>query len=254
MSKVLLDQQLLKNIKRDAKKKRREDGSLRYRQWLNVLSATHGYATFGSLKRRVEELEQQARDDAMAGESAKWVTRFAEGMVWGNLERGQVGLLETLPLPVDGDSVPWPDCFNGSNLFSRSEGPRRELDGMLDTFDASETHYRGEELRAADDRTIFMVLMAAVGGQPCGRLVELSTEDLDRAAGLPLPKWGIPVQYDSIAKTLWRLVHCELKIAEFKFKGPLLAYADARQAPDRFAVRFNPDFANLYYPILAALS
>lgn len=250
MSHTLLNQQLLETLKRDAKKKKREDASLSYNQWLDVLSSQHGFATFSSLKRRVEELEQQARDQASAAEEAQWAKRFAKPMVWGTVPDEQAGLGETFPLPVSDGSVVWPNCFAGSRLFTCADGPRRQLDEPLHTLDGPEMHFQGEELRVADDQVILMTLISAAGKHPCGRLVEFSTGDLDQVAGVPLPEWGMPVQYDAIARTLWRLVHCELTVSEFKFKGPLLMYADARRAPLHFAVRFNPDFANFFYPIL----
>jgi hypothetical protein len=254
MSHTLLNQQLLESLKRSAKKKKRDDPSLSHSQWLDALSAEHGYATFSSLKRRVEELEQQAHDAALAVEDEQWAKRFEEPMVWGRIADGRGELGETLPLPVSAGSVPWVNCFSGSSLFTCADGPRRQLDGPLYTFGSPEMHFQGEELRVADDQTIFMALISATGQLPCGRLVEFSTEDLDKAIGLPLPEFGIPVEYDAIARTLWRLVHCELTVSEFKFKGPLLSYADARRAPGHFAIRFNPDFANFYYPVLALFS
>lgn len=254
MSHTTLNHQLLESIKRDAKKKTRHDPSLSYNQWLNALSAQYGYATFSSLKRRVEELEQEARDAALAEEDALWARRFEKPMVWGTLSDEGGGLGQTFPLPVEDDSVVWPDCFAGSSLFSCGEGPRRQLDGALRVLDATEMYFSGEELRVGEDQAIFMVLISSVGRQPCGQLVEFSTADLDQVAGLPLPEWGIPVQYEAIARTLWRLVHCELTVNKFRFKGPLLSYADARRAPQRFAVRFNPDFANFFYAALALFS
>lgn len=253
MSQILLDQQLLENIKRKAKMKRRADPSLSHSQWLDVLSAEHGFATFSSLRRRVEELEQEALDHAMAVENATWVKRFSAPMVWTCAPRGDVQREETWPLPVSAGSVPWPNCFSGSNLFTCGEGPRRDIDAALYTMEAPAMHFRGEELRIADDHTVLMALISAIGQYPCGSLVEFTAEDLDRAAGMPLPEWGIPVQHDAIARSLWRFVHCELTINELHFEGPLLVYADARRSPGYFAVRFNPRFANLYYPILAVL-
>jgi hypothetical protein len=144
----------------------------------------------------------------------------------------------------------WPICFAGSNLFTCGEGPRRQFDGPLFTMDEPDMLFQGEELRVADDHTVLQALISTVGIYPCGRLVEFSTEDLEKAVGLPLPEWGIPVQYESIARSLWRLVHCELTVNHYKFSGPILSYADARQAPKSFAVRFNPNFANFFYPIL----
>jgi hypothetical protein len=114
--------------------------------------------------------------------------------------------------------------------------------------------FQGEELRVGDDETILMALISVAGKHPCGRLVEFSVEDLDKAAGTPLPEWGMPVQYDAIARTLWRLAHCQLTVSQFKFKGPILSFADARQTPARFAIRFHPSFVNFYYPALALFS
>jgi hypothetical protein len=253
MSHILLNQQLLEMLKRNAKKLKRDAPSLSHNQWLDVLSSQHGYATFNSLKRRVEELEQQALDEALAAEEELWAKRLEEPMVWGKHSDDPAGHFETIPLPVSVGSVVWPNCFSGSNIFTCADGPRRQLDGPLYTFDGPEMHFQGEELRVADDETIFMALISATGQHPCGRMVEFSTEDLDKALGRPLPDCGMPVQYDAIARTLWRLVHCELTVSEFAFKGPLLSYADARQAPRHFAVRFNPDFANFFYPFLALL-
>ena len=250
MSHIVLNQQLLENLKREAKRKKRSDPSSSYNKWLDVLSSQHGFATYNSLKRRVEELEQQAHDEELAAEEKQWAKRFEETLVWGSAGDRQNEIAETLPLPVAEGSVPWPNCFSGSSLFTCADGPRRQCNGPVFTMDGPEMHFRGEELRVADDHTVLMALISVAGKHPCGRVVEFSTDDLDKAVGRPLPKWGIPVHYKAIARTLWRLSHSELAVDEFKFKGPILSYADARQQPGHFAVRFNPKFANFYYPIL----
>jgi len=254
MSNIALNQQLLENLKREAKKKKRENPSLTHNQWLDVLSAQYGYATYNSLKRRVEEIEQQARDQDVAAEEEQWAKRFEEPLVWGSVTgHGRNALDETFPLPVADGSVPWPNCFCGSSLFTCANGPRRQFDGPVYTVDGPEMHFQGEELRVGDDETILMALISVAGKLPCGRLVEFSTDDLDKAVGLPLPDWGMPVQYNAIARTLWRLTHSELTVSEFKFRGPILSYADARQQPGHFAIRFNPNFANFFHPVLMLL-
>lgn len=254
MSDIVLDQQLLGSLKQEAKRKRRQDPSQTYNQWLDTLSAPHGY-TYKSLKRQVAKLEQQARDQAFADEEGLWAKRFEQPMVWGSIAgNGGIGINESLPLPVTPGHVVWPNCFAGSSLFTCAEGPRDQLDRALFVMDDEpEMHFRGEELRVADDETVLQALISVAGRHPCGRLVKFSTDDLDKAVGLPLPQWGMPVQYDAIARSLWRLAHCELTTSYFKFKGPILAYADARERPGHFAIRFNPNFANFFYPILGRL-
>jgi len=251
MSHIALNQQLLESIKREAKRKKRSDPSSSYNKWLDVLSSQHGFATYNSLKRRVEEIEQQARDEELAAEEKQWAKRFEEALVWGSAGGvRQSEIAETLPLPVSEGSVPWPNCFSGSSLFTCADGPRRQFDGPVFTMDGPEMYFRGEELRVADDHTVLMALISVAGKHPCGRMVEFSTDDLDKAVGLPLPEWGIPVHYKAIARTLWRLSHSELTVEKFGFTGAILSYADARQQPGHFAIRFNPKFANFYYPIL----
>ena len=253
MSNFVFNQQLLENLKREAKKKKREDPSLSHNQWLDVLSAQYGYVTYASLKRHVEEIEQQAREREMAVEERQWVTRFEKSLVWGSVTGdARNALNETLPLPVVVGSVPWPNCFSGSSLFTCAEGPRRQFDGPLFSMDdGPEMYFCGEELRVGDDETILMALISAAGNVPCGRLVEFSSDDLDEAIGRPLPECGMPVQYSEIVRTLWRLVHSELKVTRFNFEGAILSYADARQQPQKFAIRFNPKFANFFYPVLS---
>jgi len=255
MSHVVLNQELLESLKREAKRKKREDSSLSYNQWLNALCSQYGYATFQSLKRRVEEIKQEKRDQELAEEDSQWAKRFEESLVWGSVAgKEQNDFDETFPLPAfDGDNVPWPNCFRGPGLFTCSDGPRRQLDGLLWRIDGPEMQFRGEELRLVDDQMILAVLIAVAGRFPCGRLVEFSADDLDQAAGRPLPEWGLPVQYDMIARSLWRFANSELTVNEFKFKGPILYYADARRQPRQFAIRFNPKFANFFHPILRLL-
>lgn len=251
---IILNQQLLKNIKREAKKKKRENGSLNYNQWLNILSSQYGHATFESLMRRVKEIEQEELDQSMALEKEKWVKRFEESLVWGNIDGdGGSALNVTFPLPVSAGSIPWPNCFCGSSLFTCADGPRRQFDGSVKSLDGPEMYFRGEELRVGEDNTVLMALISVAGKLPCGTMVEFSRGDLDEAIGLPLPDWGIPVQYDAIARVLWRLTNSELTVSKFKFNGSILFHADARQQPERFKIRFNPKFANFFYPILALL-
>lgn len=119
MSHIALNQQLLESIKREAKRKKRSDPSSSYNKWLDVLSSQHGFATYNSLKRRVEEIEQQARDEELAAEEKQWAKRFEEALVWGSAGGvRQSEIAETLPLPVSEGSVPWPNCFSGSSLFT----------------------------------------------------------------------------------------------------------------------------------------
>ncbi len=202
----------------------------------------------------MDEIEQELLDRNLAAEEGQWVKRFDESLLWDKVDSDDRNVFcETFPLPVYEGSVPWPNCFCGSSLFTCADGPRRQFDGPVYSIDGPEMHFRGEELRVGEDETVLMALISVVGKFPCGRLVEFSKGDLDKAIGLPLPDWGIPVQYEAIAKVLWRLTHCELTVKEFKFTGPILFYADARQQPERFAIRFNPKFANFFYPILVLL-
>jgi hypothetical protein len=250
MPHTLLNRQLLERLKRLAKKKSRDDPSLGHNKCLDELSAPYGYATFASLTRRVAEIEQQAIDESLAAEEGQWFERWEKPMVWGSLPDGR-GIDETVPVPFREGSPCWPNCFSGSNLFTGADGPRRQLDGPVRLFfDGPEMHFRGEELRCTDDYPVFAELLCAVGHYPCGRLVEFSAEQIETAVGQAVPEWRRPVRQNTIARTLWRLVHCELTVRDFKFKGPLLSYADARRGPENFAIRLNPDFANLYYPFL----
>jgi hypothetical protein len=107
--------------------------------------------------------------------------------------------------------------------------------------------YVGEELRESEDASILMTLMLAIGRFPCGRVVAFTADDLDTVADAPFAEWAVPVQYDAIARALWRFVHCELTVPELDFRGPLLSYVDAREAPTDFKVRFNPAFASFFH-------
>ena len=252
MSHTQIDQHLLDRLKRIAKKRRRDDPSLSYNQWLDSLSSKHGFATFESLRRRVDELERLAHNDAIVAEEMVWEQRLAAPAVWGTLPTGQGEHDETVPLPkAPPHSVPWPNCFRGAALFTAADGPRKQLDGPVKLYmgEAVEMHFKGEELRKSD-QIVLEGLILTVGHYPCGRLAECTNVELNQALGRPLPEWGMPIQYDAIIRTLWRLVHCELTVEDFGFKGPILSYVDARRAPSQFAIRLNPAFANFYYPFL----
>lgn len=252
MSHPSLNQQTLIDLRRDAKKWSREDPTKTYNQWLNFLCADRfGFATFDSLKRRVEAIE---REEAEREERELWLQRFASPMVWSGHWDAENSLEETWPLPVVEGSVCWPNCFACSSLFTCGEGPRRQIDGQVFSLDGPKVRYYGEELRVETDETILMSLISIAGKQPCGRLVEFSCGELDDAIGLPLPEWGMPVQYEEIARTLWRLTHSKLVVENFKFDGPILIHADARRHPERFAIRVNPAFAHFYYPVLTLLA
>lgn len=247
-----INSELLRTLKRRAKRLSREDLSLTYNQWLDALSASHGYRTFSSLGQRVKELEAEAQAQQLALQENQWEERFQKGLIWGCLASETPNTInETIPLPSSPGKVAWPNCFAGSSLFNCADGPRRHLDGPVFSMDGLKMHFRGEELRVADDEQILMALICLAAKHPCGRLLEFSCADLDKATGLPLSRWGMPVHYESISKSLWRLTHGELTVDDFKFKGPILLYADAREHPRKFAIRFNPAFAHFYYPVLS---
>lgn len=185
--------------------------------------------------------------EARKAESDLWEERLAKSRIWGEL--GPDNHVEvTIPLPMQGHRILWPRCFAVSSLFSANEGPRKQLSGQPFSLDGLKMHYRGEELRVATDQTLLMAMMFVAGKHPCGSLIEIALNQLETALGSPLPKLGMPIAYYEIARTLWRLANCVLTVDAYRFEGPILTFVDAREAPQCIRLRFNPDFARLFYP------
>lgn len=251
MSKTPLNEALLEQLRVSARENARRDKSKTYLQWLDLLCGEHGF-TYTSLKKRIEELEAQALAESLAAEDRMWKERLAKSRVWGVPPEIAD---QTLPLPVeDNTSVPWPHCFIESRLFSLTEfGPHRELSGPVFRMDGREMFFDGEELRVSSDQTLLIGFIMASRGARCGSIVQCSLADFEDTMGCRLTDLGIPMAHAEIERTLWRLSNCRLNFGDYNFDGPILAYADARRAPDHFGFAFNPAFANFYYPVLRIL-
>lgn len=245
MSKSHFTQAFLEQVRAAAREKSRQDKSKSYLQWLDHLCGEHGF-TYTSLKRRIEDLEVA---QVAAIEDDLWRTRLADCRVWGHLPAKE-DHMPSLPVHDDGN-VPWPGGFIESRLFSlASTGLRRMVSGPVYRMDGLPMSYEGEELRLCHDQTLLMAFVLVSRDAPCGALVRGSLQSLERVMGGPLTELGIPVSHVDIERSLWRLTNGLVTFHEYSFDGPLLAYADARRAPDYFEFAFNPDFAYFYYPLL----
>jgi hypothetical protein len=250
--KPTFDNHFLETLKKRAKKLAREDKSANHTkcQWLDKLCAEYGY-TYTSLKRHVEALEQAAWD---AEEDALWAPRFSAPFTWGVLtEKSGTPPRQNRPLPFMGaGEIPWPRCFALSPLFSIAECPRRMLSDELSVLDGTTIFFKGEELRQGQDVDVLMGLFMVSGRSRCGSRVETSLANLEAAWGRSLQNMGLSAERRHLEKSLWRLAHCTLTVQKYDYDGPLLAYADASNLPDRLAFRLHPDLANLFYPSVAA--
>ena len=242
----------LGRIKARAKLLAKSDKSRSHVEWLNSIAQEFGARTFELLKDR---LEKQDREAEIHAEKLIWEKRFSDGpLCWGTL--GPVGanaVTQSLGIPfLDQREVPWPHCFIDTRLFTVGEGPRRQVVGKLNSLDeATDAFFEGEELRIGSDQTVFMAIMSYSNRTACGQLLTFSVQDLEKAIGCKFNEMGIPVGDQEIGRSLWRLHHCNLRIDDFDFDGPLLVYADVRKAPSEYRVRINPDFYNFYSPLLA---
>lgn len=219
-----------------------------HHKWLDHFCEPFGF-TYTALKRRVETLEAEAESQALAQEDQTWRERLEKSLVWGALPTERE---ITLPLPDSGVSqVPWPNCFAGTCLFSVSEtGPRAKCCGPVFNIDNREIHFEGEELTVSIDQTLLMAFIMAARGLRCGALVECGVYKSQADGGRCLPDVADTVAPIEITRTLWRLSNCRLAVDEYGFDGPVLAYADARRAPEHISFAFNPAFANFYFPNL----
>lgn len=244
--------ELLKQLRRVARSKSRQDKSKTFLQWLDHLCRAHG-GTYTSLKRRVEELAQLAHANALAEEDRIWMARLAESRVWGAVPSEES---QGWPLPPhELGTVPWPHCFATSNLFGVGEyGPKVVVAESLLSLDEHAMTFHGERLRVHPDQTFFMAFILKAGSAPCGELFELSMPDLEATLGCSLSKRGMPIEPASIERTLWRLTNCRLTCPEFQFDGPLLTYADARQAPDLIRFALHPALGNFFSALAVALN
>lgn len=257
VSETLFNQELLEQLRSSAWEKSRQDKSRQdksrtYLQWLDLLCSKYGF-TYPSLKKHIEELEAavlaKSLAELFAVENAMWEKRLANSRVWGI---APALADQTWPLPVeDSTHVPWPTSFIECRLFSLAEAPPcRTLSGPIFRMDDQEMLFDGEELRLCHDQSLLMGFILISRETQCGAIVECSLQDLEGIMGCPMPDLGMPISYMEIERTLWRLSNCRLTFPEYGFDGPILAYADARRAPDHFRFAFNPAFANFYYPIL----
>lgn len=248
MSHLPVSRELLEQIRRSAREKSLKDKSMSHHKWLDHFCSPFGYS-YTALKRHVEELEAEALAQAMTDENRIWDERLASSLIWGT----QPGAREiTLPVPDQGANlISWPRCLTGSRLFSlREAGPRTTLCGPVFHMEGLEIVFEGEELTLMTDQTLLMAFIMAARGQRCGALVACGVYKPQAAGGRCLPDLADSIAPAEIARTLWRLTNCRLTIDDYGFDGPILAYADARWAPEHITFAFNPAFANFYYPIL----
>ena len=243
------DQALLAQLRMSARERARKDKSKTYLQWLDELCSSYGFA-YTALKRRVEEIEAEAEAESLRVEDRLWHERLAASRVWGAIPDPAT---QSLPLPIDDDAcVPWPAQFIECRLFLLTEsGPRKTHTGPVFRLDGRDMNYDGEELRISPDQTLLMGFISMSRGLRCGEVVACSLAELERRMGGSLLEFGLPVSYVEIERTLWRLANCRLAFPDVGFGGQILAYADARHAPQSFSFAFNPKFANFYYPFLA---
>lgn len=251
MTQTSPNQDLLEQLRQSARAMSRQDKSKTYLQWLDVLCAEHGF-TYTSLKKRVEEIEAQALAESLAAEDRIWDSRLTASRVWGDVPKDSD---QSIALPVKDDgNVPWPAGFIESRLFTLAEaGVRSSLSGPVFRMDGHEMLYDGEELRLVSDQTLLMAFILLSRGVKCGDVVVCSLPDLERAFGGALPTLGLPIAEKEIERTLWRLSNCRLTFDEYGFDGAILAYADARHAPERFGFAFAPAFINFFYPFMQFL-
>jgi len=249
MKQVQLSLALLDQVKAEAKQLERSDKSKSYVEWLNVLAQKYGVHTFEALNKKLKE---QLQKDASKAETLIWNARYSEdGLLWGTLgPGGQDNCLESMALPVTGSNVPWPHCFSENALFSPAEGPRSQIDGELKTlFGSTEVFYQGEQLSVGGDQTVLMAIMTFSGKHRCGRLLEFSVADLEASIGCKFSEMGMPLVIDEISRSLWRLTHCNLRVDDFEFSGPILVFSDTRKPSEKYRVRINPDFYNFFSPL-----
>lgn len=266
MGTIDLNQSTLNHIRKLAKQKSRQDNSLTYTQWLDTLSREHGYKGYCSLKRHVDaairEAEAAAREIELEEEEALWADRFSNSLVWGTHSEStpEGEPFETLPLTIlapdcEPGSVPWPNSLSRSPLFSLTSGKRKQLDMPLITMEPTDNghlrHYSGEQWRM-DDQVILLAIMLISKRIPYGKMFHFTIGDLEDTFGRPLASLATPIEPAQITRTLWRLSHSTLTMSEFNFRGALLNFVDATNAPEKFSVRFNPRFANFFlsWPIM----
>lgn len=240
--------QLLNGLRTAAKRMARADKTKSYNQHLNELCKQHGYNTFSSFKRAIDDRRRRAEVEA---DDALWATRLAESLVWGTLDPiGPELYTETLPLPcVGAGAVPWPNLWCGSGLFSAAEGARRRCDGPVFSLENKPMWFKGEELRKGPDMFLMMHLFTLAKNIPCGQLIEFSLAKLEAAADGRLFSLGKPITVQEIERSLWRLSHGLLTVKAHNFlESPLLVYADCRRAPDQYRIRLHPKLLNFFYP------
>jgi len=92
--------------------------------------------------------------------------------------------------------------------------------------------YDGQTLRISPDQTLLMGFITMSRRIRCGEVVACLLSELESRMGGSLLEFGIPVSHVEIERTLWRLVNCRLTFPDVGFDGSILAYADARHAPD----------------------
>ena len=159
---------------------------------------------------------------------------------------GQLDATESIPIPwLEPSIVPWPNLFIGSQLFRARPGTAALRNVSLTSLDGEEMRYSGEQLQSSIDGTLLKALLVTAGRSPCGRLVRVTIDDIEAALGCRLPELGIPIHYDDVAKSVWRLATCSLSVPAIGFVGPLLAYADVAMAP-QYRIRLNPALPRLF--------
>ncbi|WP_146097278.1 hypothetical protein [Rhodoferax sp. TS-BS-61-7] len=224
-------QEVLDLFRRLARETSRKDNSKSYTQWLDHFCHAYGF-TFASAKQYLED--------------KVWDEKFQGVRVWGS-PPSQKNYKQAFP-ETDRTEVAWPNCLNGSALFSVSESSfRASRSGPVFNLDQAEISYEGEELRVEQDQTLLMGLITISRDKPCGITFEFTLKMLEQEIGYPIPPSRVKKTDKEIERSLWRLANCRLTMPAFGFDGPFLSYVDVSESPQHYKCAFNPSFLCLYY-------